>query len=204
MGVRSEREASELIGTAALPERRPAHALMPSADFVLFTLRDGDLDEPEVNLETRTFAPAIERAGQRLRSRINVASALLRARLKKGWTQKQLAEVVGTRQSRISELETTNGNPRFSTVDRVASALGLELTLRLSKNVSIDVSDFFERKPFEKYANVNLRTDVMSMLEETWDLLAGSLDFEKVSLPSDNAPIYGPVERRRASGGGTA
>lgn len=164
-------------------------------------LRDGDLDEPEVSI-TSAVTPAVARASIKLRSRINIASELLRARVKMGWTQKQLAIAARTRQSRISELESMNGNPRFSTLDHVAQALGLEVTLRSRRNASIEASDFVATNPIQKQSNVSMQTDVISMLEESWALLTKS--FEKISLPSENKHLHGPMERRRASGGGAA
>ena len=65
-----------------------------------------------------------------LRSRMNVGRLLVRWRMKFGLTQKQLAERAGTKQSRISEVETLGGNVRFDTLDRIARALDLEITLQ--------------------------------------------------------------------------
>jgi transcriptional regulator with XRE-family HTH domain len=55
---------------------------------------------------------------------------LLRAaREEKGLTQKDLAERLGLRQRQISDLERSAMDPRFSTVQDVARALELEVTL---------------------------------------------------------------------------
>lgn len=69
-------------------------------------------------------------ASERLRSRVAIAKAIIEARLQKNWTQLQLAEAAGTKQSRISELEGIRGNPTLETIDRVAGVLELELSLR--------------------------------------------------------------------------
>ncbi|MEY2930227.1 MAG: hypothetical protein RL033_976, partial [Pseudomonadota bacterium] len=44
-------------------------------------------------------------------------------RLLKGWSQKQLAEKVGTSQSYIARLETGGVDPQASTLRRIAAAL---------------------------------------------------------------------------------
>ena len=66
---------------------------------------------------------------ERLRSRLNVAATILDARVKCGLTQEQLGEAAGTKQSRVSELESLKGNPRFDTLDRISKALGLMVSL---------------------------------------------------------------------------
>jgi len=65
----------------------------------------------------------------KLQSRINVARAVLQARLDQGLTQEELGRAAGTKQSRISDLEGLKGNPRFDTLDRVARVLGLMIAL---------------------------------------------------------------------------
>src|SRR5687767_11447787 len=73
---------------------------------------------------------AEQSAFERWRSRMNVGRILIRWRLRKGLTQDQLARLAGTKQSRISELESLGGNVRFDTLDKVTRALGLEITLQ--------------------------------------------------------------------------
>lgn len=60
-----------------------------------------------------------------------VASQILMLREAKGWTQKQLAEKCGMRQSRISALEDPNyENFEAATLRRFASAFDVALTIR--------------------------------------------------------------------------
>lgn len=66
---------------------------------------------------------------EKLRSRINVARAILAARVERGLTQGELGKVAGTKQSRVSEIEAMKGNPRLETLDRIARPLGLMVTL---------------------------------------------------------------------------
>jgi transcriptional regulator with XRE-family HTH domain len=61
---------------------------------------------------------------------MNVGRLIIEYRMRLGLSQAEIARRAGTKQSRISELETLNGNVRFDTLDKVAMALGLEVTLR--------------------------------------------------------------------------
>lgn len=62
-----------------------------------------------------------------------VASQILLLRTAKGWTQVQLAEHAGMRQSRISSLEDPNWeNVEVATLRRLASAFDVALTVRFT------------------------------------------------------------------------
>jgi transcriptional regulator with XRE-family HTH domain len=60
---------------------------------------------------------------------MNVARMIAVTRVRLGLSQQEIARRAGTKQSRISELETLSGNVRFDTLDRIAMALGLEVAL---------------------------------------------------------------------------
>ena len=49
--------------------------------------------------------------------------AVLRARLKKGWTQTELAQRVGTKQANISRIEAGLANPTLELIQKVCKAL---------------------------------------------------------------------------------
>ena len=66
-----------------------------------------------------------ERAGRAIR----LASEIRSLREKKGLSQRQLAELVGTTQSAIARLEGGRISPSLSTLDRIANALGAEVTV---------------------------------------------------------------------------
>lgn len=51
-------------------------------------------------------------------------SPIARLRLEKGWSQVQLARALETSQSHVARLESKNSDPQFSTLCRVAAALG--------------------------------------------------------------------------------
>jgi DNA-binding XRE family transcriptional regulator len=66
-----------------------------------------------------------DRAGRAIR----LAVELRALREKKGLSQRQLAELVGTTQSAIARLEGGHISPSLPTLDRIAAALGTEVTV---------------------------------------------------------------------------
>lgn len=54
-----------------------------------------------------------------------------RLRIKRGLTQAQLAEMVGTRQPSIARLENGSSVPSLSFLDRIATALDARIELRV-------------------------------------------------------------------------
>ena len=61
-----------------------------------------------------------------------VAMMLRRVREKKGITQERLAEMIHTKKTCISRMENHCGDMRFSTICRIARALGKRLELKLA------------------------------------------------------------------------
>lgn len=80
-------------------------------------------DEPERASETS--APA---TGTRLPDELLIA--LRQERLDRGWSQRDLAERAGLRQSAISKIESGYADPMLPTVRMVAGALGFDLVLQ--------------------------------------------------------------------------
>ena len=66
-----------------------------------------------------------DRAGRAIR----LAIELRALREKKGLSQRQLAELVGTTQSAIARVEGGRISPSLPTLDRIAAALGAEVTV---------------------------------------------------------------------------
>lgn len=90
----------------------------------LRAVRDRLLADPEVRVHY-----------DELRIRSEIGEAIARARKAKGYTQARVAELAGTKQSVIARLETGRGGvPGLQLLDRVAHALGLELSIRLERS----------------------------------------------------------------------
>lgn len=54
---------------------------------------------------------------------------IIEERIKKGVTQKELAEIMGTKQSAISRLESGSYNPTLSFINKISKALDFELKI---------------------------------------------------------------------------
>ena len=61
----------------------------------------------------------------------SIIEQVLRKRIQKKMSQKQLAEKVGTKQSAIARLEGGNSNPSVAFLEKVAKALGGKLQISL-------------------------------------------------------------------------
>ena len=59
----------------------------------------------------------------------DITREIIRLRTERGLTQKQLAELVGTKQSAISRLENGSYNPSLEFLSKVAHALGKEVKI---------------------------------------------------------------------------
>lgn len=78
------------------------------------------LSDPETKKEFDKLAP-----------RYALISQLIAARTKKGMTQKELADKMGTKQSAIARLEAGNVNPSLGFLEKIASVLGAKLHIQL-------------------------------------------------------------------------
>ena len=79
---------------------------------------------------------------------------IARLRILRGLSQAQLAELVGTRQPSIARLENGNSLPSLSFLQRLASALGARIELRLipeesGKSITQAGFSIAERRPPE-------------------------------------------------------
>lgn len=75
--------------------------------------------------------PAIAAEYKALEPEYEVIRTIIRERMKRGWSQAQLAEAVGSRQPVISRLERGDGNPSLQTLGRIAKALDLSLKVSM-------------------------------------------------------------------------
>ena len=75
----------------------------------------------------------IKEAYEKLGPEFTVIEMMIRKRIEKGLTQKELAKRIGTKQSSISRLESGNYNPSLSFLKKVADALDTRLKVSLSE-----------------------------------------------------------------------
>lgn len=76
---------------------------------------------------------ATKKEYDRLAPRYMAISKLVSLRLKKGMTQRDVAEKLGTKQSAIARLESGNINPSLDFLQKIAQVMGSTLTIHLSK-----------------------------------------------------------------------
>jgi transcriptional regulator with XRE-family HTH domain len=65
-------------------------------------------------------------ASKQLKLHFELANAVLRARLKKGWSQSELAKAIGTKQANISRIEAGLANPTLILVQKLLNVLDME------------------------------------------------------------------------------
>ena len=75
--------------------------------------------------------PEVKKEYDALELEFSIIEQILRKRLEKGLSQKQLAEKIGTKQSAISRLEGGNSNPSVAFLEKISKALGSKLQISL-------------------------------------------------------------------------
>lgn len=74
--------------------------------------------------------PKYRRAYEDLEPEFQIARAVIQARIKKGLTQKGLAEKIGTKQPAIARLEGMDSSPTISQIKKIAKVLDKRLVIR--------------------------------------------------------------------------
>ena len=74
-------------------------------------------------------SPMNRRAYESLDVEFKIYNALVRERIQKKLTQKQLADRIGIAQSALARFESGRTNPTLSFLQKVTSSLGLKLTV---------------------------------------------------------------------------
>ncbi len=76
----------------------------------------------------------IEKAYIDLEHEFSLISAIIKKRIEKGMSQKELADRIGTKQSAISRFESGGYNPTISFLEKISSALDTRLEISLRTN----------------------------------------------------------------------
>lgn len=78
------------------------------------------------------------------RNTTQLGAVIQRARKQRGWSQGQLAERAGIRQSTVSLIETDDTSARAETIFAILAALDLEMRVApRSKGTATDLADIF-------------------------------------------------------------
>ena len=75
----------------------------------------------------------VKKEYDKLTPRYEAISELISARIKKGITQKELAQKIGTKQSAIARFEAGNVNPSIGFLEKMAGVMGYKVNISLSK-----------------------------------------------------------------------
>lgn len=73
--------------------------------------------------------PEVKRILKEKKLAYQTADMVLKLRIKKGWTQEKLAKKIGTKQPAIARIENGDLVPGLETLEQIAKAFGVELTL---------------------------------------------------------------------------
>ena len=73
----------------------------------------------------------VQKEYELMETEYKIIEEIIMARREKKLTQKGLAELIGTKQSNISRLESGNYNPSLDFLQKVASAMGKKLEIRM-------------------------------------------------------------------------
>jgi len=79
--------------------------------------------------------PGVRKEYETLRPKYEAISAVIKARLEKGLTQKQLAKKAKTKQANISRFEGGRVTPSIPFLQKIAQALGMQLEIRFKPAV---------------------------------------------------------------------
>jgi len=74
--------------------------------------------------------PEVKKEYNDLEISYNLKKQIIKLRQENGLSQKELAELIGTRQSVISRLESENSNPSIKFLNKVAKALDKNLEIK--------------------------------------------------------------------------
>lgn len=76
--------------------------------------------------------PEVKKEYDRLGPRYKIISDLIGLRIKKGFTQEQLAKKIGTKQSAIARVESGDENLTIDSVQKISEALGAKMKISIS------------------------------------------------------------------------
>jgi len=73
----------------------------------------------------------VQKEYELMEAEYKIIEEIIMTRREKNLTQKGLAELIGTKQSNISRLESGNYNPSLDFLQKIASAMGKRLEIRI-------------------------------------------------------------------------
>jgi transcriptional regulator with XRE-family HTH domain len=87
------------------------------------------------------------KAKEDLKLHFALADAVLEARMRKGWTQKELAKAMGTKQANISRIESGLANPTLEFISRLTTVLDFDIAF-VGENEAVVLFDYDHEELF--------------------------------------------------------
>jgi transcriptional regulator with XRE-family HTH domain len=132
--------------------------------------------------------PKFITAKKELQPFLNLGNNVLILRLTKGWSQKELAEKIGTKQANISKIEAAISNPSLKIIHKIANIFNVE-----AYELLIDSTDYPHNKissdKVETMANNN--TDSVAIPILNWP------GYKKQQINDSNDPKFSTAEERK-------
>ncbi len=75
--------------------------------------------------------PQVAQEYEKLKPKYQLISELIRVRIKKGLSQKELANKIGTKQSAIARVESGNANPSIEFLEKMTKAMDSRLVIQI-------------------------------------------------------------------------
>lgn len=89
-----------------------------------------------------------------------LANAVLDARIKKGWSQDQLAKAIGTKQANISRIESGLANPTLEFINRLVSVLDFDIEFSCEKEKIVQFVNEPKRETFRANYAMAISIDI--------------------------------------------
>lgn len=106
-------------------------------------------------------------AKKKLQLNFALADAILEARMNKGWTQKELAKAIGTKQANISKIESGLANPTLDFISRLTAVLDFNIEFSCEKDIAFEVVS--EQNEESLRANFSISAYCVPMSEVKYD-----------------------------------
>jgi len=114
--------------------QRPIAAKVLHTITYMLLCRKGNMQKTYRQLKRELLKDKkIEYAYEKLGSEFAMIEMIIKKRIERGLTQKELARKIGTKQSAISRLESGTYNPSISFLQKVGEALGAKLKISLTE-----------------------------------------------------------------------
>ena len=91
--------------------------------------------------------PEYSEAKGTLKLNFALGDAMIRGRIKRGWSQAELAERVGTKQANISRIEAGLANPTLNLIQRILQVLDLDIEFAPAPSSTSSKTVTYETRP---------------------------------------------------------